>query len=159
MPKRDDPIYFKAVLRPNPPLPPIACSCLVAIVAAINVIIALIFVLRGAWPVTPFMGLDVLILAWAFFSSSKAAKAREELQLTRSELRVDYYPARGEPRHVGLNPYWVQVRLDEPVWGRVAITLASHGRRFQIGSFLSPDDRVSFAKALISALGLARQTA
>jgi len=157
MPTHHDPIYFRAVLRPNPPLPPIACFCLVAVVAAINVIIALIFVLRGAWPVTPFMGVDALVLAWAFFSSSKAARTREELQLTRSELSVDYYPARGEPRHVELNPYWVQVHLDESIWGRSAITLASHGNRFRIGSFLSPDDRVSFAKALIKALGIVRQ--
>src|SRR5215469_2047234 len=129
---RDEPIYFKAVLRPNPPLPPVACLCLVAAVAAVNIAIALIFVLRGAWPVTPFMGVDVLVLAWAFYSSSRAAKTREELELSRSQLRVDYYPARGEPSHVGLNPYWVRVELDEPLWGRRAITLASHGKRVQI---------------------------
>lgn len=154
---RDDPIYFKAVLRPNPPLPPVACLCLLAAVAAVNIAIALLFVLRGAWPVTPFMGADVALLAWAFFSSSKAAKTREELELSRSELRVDFYPARGEPRHVGLNPYWVKVELNEPLWGRRAITLASHGNRLQIGSFLSPVDRASFAKALAGALGMARR--
>ena len=154
---RDEPIYFKAVLRPNPPLSAVACICLVAGVAAVNVIIALIFILRGAWPVTPFMGADVLIFAWALFSSTGAAKTREELWLSRSELRVDYYPAHGAPRHVGLNPYWVQVRLEEPVGGRSTIALASHGRRLQIGSFLSPSDRSSLAKALVSALGIARK--
>ena len=154
---RDDPIYFKAVLRPNPPLPPVACLCLLAAVAAVNVTIALLFVLRGAWPVTPFMGADVALLAWAFFSSSKAAKTREELELSRSELRVDFYPPRGDPKRVGLNPYWVKVELNEPLWGQRAITLASHGKRLQIGSFLSPDDRASFAKALTRALGMARR--
>lgn len=155
--KSDEPIYFKAVLRPNPPLPPVACLCLVAAVAAVNIAIALIFVLRGAWPVTPFLGVNVLVLAWAFLSSSRAAKRREELELRSSELRVDCYPARGEPQHVGLNPYWVRVEFDEPLWGKRAITLASHGKRLQIGSFLSPGDRASFAKALVSALGIARR--
>lgn len=152
------PIYFKAVLRPNPPLPPAACLCLLAAVAAINIGIALLFILRGAWPVTPFMGGDVLFLAWAFAISSKAAKTREELEVSRSELRVDYYPARGAPRHVELNPYWVKVELHEPLWGRSAIMLASHGKRLQIGAFLSQDDRAALAKALVSALGAARQT-
>lgn len=59
----EDPIYFEAVLRPNPPLPPVACFCLVAVVAAMNFTIALIFILRGAWPVTPFMGADGFALA------------------------------------------------------------------------------------------------
>jgi len=154
---RDEPIYFKAVLRPNPPLPPIVCLCLVVAVATVNITIALMFVFRGAWPVMPFMGADVLALAWAFLVSSRAAKRREELELRRSELRVDYYPARGQPRHVGLNPYWVRVELDEPLWGRSAIVLASHGKRLQIGSFLSPRDRATFAKALLSALDVARQ--
>lgn len=154
----DNPIYFKAVLRPNPPLPPVACLCLLAAVAAVNVTIALLFILGGAWPVTPFMGADVLILAWAFFSSSsRAAKTREELELSRSELRVDFYPARGEPKHVGINPYWVKVELAEPAWRRSAITLASHGKRLQIGSFLSPGDRASLAKALTIALGRVRR--
>jgi len=157
MSTRDDPIYFKAVLRPNPALPPVACLCLVAAVAAMNIVIALILVLRGAWPVAPFMGADVLALAWAFVSTSKAARIREELRLTRSELRVDHYPARGEPKRVGLNPYWVQVRLEERVRGRSAITLTSHGRWLEIGSFLSAGDRISFAKALIGALAAARQ--
>lgn len=159
MPTCDEPVYFRAVLRPNPPLPPVACICLVAAVAVANLTIAVVLVLRGAWPVTPFMGMDVLVLAWAFISSSKAAKKREELELRTSELRIDYYPARGEPRRVGLNPYWVKVELDEPLRGPSAITLASHGKQLQIGSFLSPEERMSFARELIRALGMARHTA
>lgn len=156
--KRDERIYFKAVLRPNPPLAPVACVCLLAAVAVTNIAIALLFVLRGAWPVTPFMGADVLVLAWAFRSSSRAARTREELELRRSELCIDYYPAHGEPRHVGLNPYWVRVELDEPLPGRGAIILVNHNKRLQIGSFLSAGDRASFATALSSALRMARQS-
>jgi uncharacterized membrane protein len=159
MPAAEDPIYFKAVLRPNPPLPKPVCVCLIAIVAATNLLIALIFVLHGAWPVTPFMGADVLFLAWAFASSSKAAKRREEVRLSRSALYVDSYPAHGTPSHTELNPYWVHVGLDETLRGRSVITLASHGRRVKIGTFLSRPDQDSFAKALAGALGTARQLA
>jgi uncharacterized membrane protein len=122
-----------------------------------NLVIAVFFLMRGAWPVTPFMGADVLILAWAFSSTSKAATRREEVHLTRSELRVDLYPARGEPRHVALNPYWVRVQLDATPSGQNAITLATHGRKLQIGSFLALQDKASFVKALTQALSFARQ--
>jgi uncharacterized membrane protein len=158
MPTRDGPIYFKAVPRPNPPLAPVACICLLTAVAAIDALLALIFVIRGAWPVTPFMGVDVLLLAWAFFSSSRAARAREELSLSRSELCVDYFPPAGNPKHVNFNPYWVRVQLDGIGQGRSAITLSSHGRRLQMGSFLSPRNRVSVASELTAAPGVVRQT-
>jgi len=153
-----DPVYFKAVLRPNPPLPASLRMLLIIIVATLNLGFALMFLLDGAWPVTPFMGADVLFLAWALSNNSKGAKRREEVRLTRSELRVEWYPAKGRPSRVELNPYWVRVYLDNARDGRSAITLASHGRRLQIGSFLPPRDRVSLVAALGSALDSARHS-
>ena len=156
----DGQLYFDAVLWPNPPMSLQIRCCIVAAAATVNAIFATLFVLRGAWPVTPFMGTDVLLLAWALYSSSKAAKRREEVRLTGSALRVDYYPAWGEPTHIELNPYWVQVHLDEPLQSSSAITLTtSQGRLLRIGSFLSPRERLSFARALRFALERARRGA
>ncbi|HEX3429974.1 MAG TPA: DUF2244 domain-containing protein [Rhizomicrobium sp.] len=154
-----DPVYFKAVLRPNPPLPASLRNLLITVVAAFNLAFAIMFLLRGAWPVTPFMGADVLFLAWALSISSKAGNRREEVQVTRSKLRVDYYPPQANLTWVELNPYWVRIYVDEPLNGRTAVTLASHGRRLRIGAFLPPDDRLSLAQALRSALDNARQGA
>jgi uncharacterized membrane protein len=156
MPSADVPVYFKAVLRPNRPLPRPALCCLLAGVAAVNLFFGSIFVLRGAWPVSSFMGANVLCLAWALSSSNKAAKHREELRLTEAALHVDVYPVRGEPSHAELNPYWLRIHLEEPIEGRSPITLASHGRHLQIGSFLPPCERVSLACALRAALDTAR---
>src|SRR5438067_8287432 len=129
-----------------------ARTCIIAAVAAMNAIFASFFVLRGAWPLTPFMGTEVILLARALHNSNKAATRREEVRLTGSALCVDYYPARGSPTHIELNPYWVRAYVDEPVQSRSAITLASHGRLLRIGSFLSPRERFSLANALRFAL-------
>jgi uncharacterized membrane protein len=153
----NEPIYFKAVLRPSPPLPTHLRALVIVVVAAFNLSFALMFVLRGAWPVTPFMGADVLFLAWALSSSSKSANRREEVRLTRSELRVDYHPPRGPATCSEMNPYWVRIYLDEPTGGRSAVILASHGRRLQIGAFLALRDRISLVEALKSALEDVRQ--
>jgi len=158
MPRAGDAIYFKAVLRPNPPLAPFACFCLVAIVATINATIALIFILRGAWPITPFLGADVLFLIWALVASSREARRREEVHLTRSKLRVDCFPARGQPAHTEFNPYWVRVQIEGQHSRQSGITLASHGKRLRIASFLSPADCDTLARALTSALAVARLT-
>jgi uncharacterized membrane protein len=153
------PIYFNAVLRPNTPMSLQARRRIVAAVAAMNTIFAGFFVLRGAWPVTPFMGTDVFLLAWALYTSGNAAKCREEVRLTGSVLRVDYFPACGEPTHIELNPYWVRVGVDEVDESRGAISLATQGRLLRIGSFLSPRERLSLANALSFALERARQDA
>jgi len=155
----DGPIYFNAVLRPNSSMSPQARHCVVAALAVMNTIFAVFFVLRGAWPVAPFMGTDVLLLAWALYISSRAANLREEVRVTRSVLHVDYFPRCGKPTRIQLNPYWVRVRIDDGAPGRGAISLASHGRVLRIGSFLSLQERRSLASALRFALERARQGA
>jgi uncharacterized membrane protein len=57
-----------------------------------------------------------------------------------------------------LNPLWVQ--LDQKThaeFGIEKLYLVSKGRRVSIGSFLGPDEKASFAKALLAALQAARR--
>src|SRR3546814_7735022 len=55
--------FLYAVLRPNPPMNPRALLIILIIVALINFIFGLSFVLHGAWPIMPFLGADVGLLA------------------------------------------------------------------------------------------------
>jgi len=71
----DDPVFLDAILRPNPPMRPDVLRVILIVVLAINLAFALGFVLRGAWPIAPFMGVDVALLAWAFRSIRIAAEA------------------------------------------------------------------------------------
>ncbi|MGH6875876.1 MAG: DUF2244 domain-containing protein [Rhizomicrobium sp.] len=151
-------VLFSATLRPNPPMSAAALKSVIAGMAAINLAFGLYFILRGAWPVTPFMGADVALLAWALRASRHAARRREEVRITPAALRVDRYPARGKPSHVEFNPYWVRVDLDEPVSNSSKLTLASHGRAVQIGAFLPPGEKRSVAQTLRMALRQARET-
>lgn len=66
-----------------------------------------------------------------------------------SLLRVDW---RGQSQRLDFQPYWLRVEIDEPVTPGSQITLASHGRRTVIGSFLSPAERADVAAALRQAL-------
>ncbi|MDE2182573.1 MAG: DUF2244 domain-containing protein [Alphaproteobacteria bacterium] len=141
-----DEVLLDRVLRPNPPLKPRALGVILSLVTAVNLAVALTFALRGAWPMAPFLGLDVALLAWAFRASLAAARREEHLTLTPSTLRLARRP---EPREeVVLNPYWVRVELPE----RGPLTLWSHGRGIGVGSFLGPDEKQSLAHALGDAL-------
>jgi uncharacterized membrane protein len=129
---------------------------IVAIVAGINLAFMLYFVLQGAWPVAPFMGLDVALLAWAFRESRIAARAHERITLRASELRIEKHPAKGAVTEAAFNPYWV--RVDLVPWTEYSnrLYLRSHGRSLQVGSFLPPGAREGFAQTLKAALSAAK---
>ena len=73
--------------------------------------------------------------------------------MTPSELRVRRISHRGHVVEWVLNPLWV--RLDQKSheeFGIEQLYLVSRGRRVSIASFLGPDEKASFAKALMAAL-------
>jgi uncharacterized membrane protein len=156
MSERDDPVFLDAVLRPNPPMSPGVLLAILIAVAAMNLAFGILFVLRGAWPIAPFMGADVALLAWAFHASRMAARAFERVTLTSTTLSVAHHPAKGHARETVLNPYWVRVQLEQPEDMPRKLILRSHGQSVQVGSFLGPRERRSFADALKAALGAAR---
>jgi len=149
-------ILLDTVLRPAPPLPPRALAMILSLVAAMNAAFALYFVLRGAWPVMPFMGLDVVLLAWAFRAVSREARREEHIVLTPSLLSIARRPPHGPVDETILNPYWVRVQMDEPPGHASQLTLWSHGKGVRIGAFLPPAERASFAAKLKAALWKAR---
>jgi len=151
-------LLFNTTLRPNPPMSAGVLKLVLAVVASINLAFATWFVAHGAWPVTPFMGADVALLAWAFQASRRAASRREELRVTRSSLCLDRFPPGGSPTHVEFNPYWVRVELEELPQTASRLTLRSHGRVEQIGAFLPPGERRSVAQQLRAAIWKARET-
>jgi uncharacterized membrane protein len=135
-----------------------ALKLVLAVVGTTNLAFATWFVAHGAWPITPFMGADIGLLAWAFHASRLAARRREEVRVTQSSLRLERFPPRGAPTQVEFNPYWVRVELEEPPRSASRLTLRSHGRVEQIGAFLPPTERHSVAQALKAAVWRARET-
>ena len=149
-------ILLDAVLKPSPTLPPKALLLVLAIVASLNLAFGIGFLLRGAWPVTPFMGADVALLAWAFRASRIAAEREEHLTLTPSLLTIANRPVKTERPDVQFNPYWVRMEMAE-IPGRTSqLTLWSHGKGVKIGAFLAPGERAKFATRLSEALRQAK---
>ena len=148
---RQGDILFDRVLRPNPPLGPRPLAIVLVLVTVINLAVALVFLLRGAWPIAPFLGADVALLAWAFRASLAASRREEQLTLTPSSLTIVRRPG---PAEVVLNPYWVRVEMEDPPQSR--LTLWSHGKGLRIGTFLGVRDRACLALALKDALRRAR---
>src|SRR4029077_11127450 len=116
------------------------------------------FFLLGAWPVIGFLGLDVLLVYWAFRANYRAAAAKEEVTVTPSELRLRRVSHRGQIAEWTLNPLWTQLVRDvHEEFGLQHLYLVSRGRKLPVAGFLSPPERESFAAALSAALGEAKR--
>ena len=152
-----DPVLLDRTLRPSPPMPPAALRWIVIAVGCFYLVFAIGFALRGAWLVTPFMGLDVVLLAWAFRASLRAARNHERVLLTPAKLTVERHPVNGPVSEVALNPYWVRVDMADPPEPGSQLMLWSHGKGVRVGAFLAPEEKVAFAQTLKSALRRAKE--
>jgi len=157
-PVPSEPELFSALLTPHRSLNRTGFLVLMTIVSGVSFVAGFAFWLMGAWPVFGFFGLDVLLIYWAFRVNFRRAKATEEILVTPSELRVRRVSHRGHVVEWVLNPLWVQ--LDQKThaeFGIEKLYLVSRGRRISIASFLGPDEKASFAKALLAALQAAKR--
>lgn len=153
----DEAPLFTATLRPYRSLSPRGFAILMTAIAACAFAIGLTFWLAGAWPVVGFCGLEIVLIQAAFRLNYRAARASEEIRLTRRELSVRQTTARGSATETGFNPYWARIEVDRhPEFGVTGVRIASHGRRLDLGRFLGPREREQFAAALGSALARVR---
>src|SRR5438876_6490540 len=152
------PELFSALLTPHRSLTRTGFLVLMVSISVLGCATGLAFLLLGAWPVMGFFGLDVLAIYWAFRVNFLRGRASEDISVTPSELRVRRISHRGHVVEWVLNPLWVQ--LDQKThaeFGIERLYLVSRGRHVSVGSFLGPDEKASFAKALMAALQTAKR--
>ena len=157
-PALDQPTLFSARVTPHRSLSRTGFTVLMSFIGIVSFVAGVSFCLMGAWPVLGLFGLDVLVIYWAFRANFRSANATEDIVMTPSELRVRRVSHRGDVLEWTLNPLWVQLeQTGDPEFGIERLYLVSRGRRFSIGIFLGPDEKASFAKALLAALQTAKR--
>ena len=153
-----EPEIFSVIITPHRSLSAAGFVVFMLCIGGLSFVCGLMFLMVGAWPVFGFLGLDVLLIYWAFRANFRAARAYEEVTMTASALTVRKVNHRGGVRQWTLNPVWVKLdRIVHEEFGIERLFLVSHGRRLSIGGFLGPDEKASFARALAAALGEAKR--
>jgi uncharacterized membrane protein len=153
-----EPAIFSAIITPHRSLNSTGFLILMLVIGGLSFASGLMFLMIGAWPVFGFLGLDVLLIYWAFRANFRAARAYEEVTVTASELTVRKVSHRGNVREWTLNPVWVRLdRIVHEEFGIERLFLVSRGRRLPIAAFLGPHEKASFARALSTALGEAKR--
>jgi uncharacterized membrane protein len=157
-PDAAEPILFSALLTPHRSLNRTGFVLVMAFLSVISFAAGVLFLMLGAWPVLGFFGLDILAIYVAFKINFRRARASEEIRVTPSELRVRRVSHRGHAVEFVLNPLWVKLdKVAHEEFGIEKLYLVSRGRSLSIGSFLGPDEKASFANALLGALQAARR--
>src|SRR2546423_9219983 len=149
-------VFLEAVIEPNRPLKPWAIGAVIGFAGVVSFVTGAMFALHGAWPVTPFFGLDVLLLAWAMRATVRASRRREVLRLTSDVLVIERIGATGRTVREEINPYWLRVEHADPELLGAELALVMHKKRWADGSFLCAEERARLAVALRRALRAAR---
>ena len=152
-----EPVLFDALLTPHRSLSPRGFTLLMALAGLVGFGFGAAFLVMGAWPIFGFCGAEWLLFYVCFRLNYRAARLRERVRLTPGLLTVERCDPRGRVQSWSFQPYWLRVEMDDPPEHESQLSLASHGRRLVIGSFLSPHERLDLAEALRGALARARQ--
>jgi uncharacterized membrane protein len=143
---------FEAVLYPNPPLGDFGLFVLMLAVALVSAGLGAAFAVAGAWPVSGFLALDVLLLAVAFHVCRRRSRRSELIRLDETGLYVRRTAPDGRSADWRFDPYWVRVEMDEPPRRHSPLTLSASGQHLRIGQFLTVNERADLARALRGAL-------
>ncbi len=131
---------------------------LFAIAGALSIVHVLFFVTTGAWPIALFFGADFIALYGAFWLNNRAARAREQISLSRIELSIRKISPSGLIRESNYNPFWTRLKIARhPEIGVTSIKVSGQGRETGVGEFLYPEAREKFASDFTRALATAKQ--
>ncbi|QLH38265.1 MAG: DUF2244 domain-containing protein [Defluviicoccus sp.] len=149
----DTTVLYSAVLRPHRSTGLTGVRIVTTLVAVWFMILGVVFAIAGAWPVAPFLGLELVLLYVALRINLRAGNTSETIALTRRALtvrRVDHW---GKQTSFSFPPQWLQVNLLPMPGDDNCLELRTQGRSVAIASFLMPHERSELAATLRRALG------
>ncbi len=137
---------FNLTVKRNCSISPRALGALLAFTAGLSFAIGAGFAVYGAWPILPFVGLEIAALAAAFYVNGRHATDYERIALVDGSLVVEIRDGARLEEH-RFNPRWVQLVVSG-ARRDVRLALRSHGRELPIGRHLDASGREALATAL-----------
>jgi uncharacterized membrane protein len=136
-------------LAPNCSLKPLGAVLFFGSICLFSLAFSIFFVLQGLWPVVPFLALEMLALGLALRASMRRAKYTQTVLITDSRISLVTRSRRGAQKQEFAR-HWAKVRLRSPQrrHGTSRLTIESHGRAYEVGSFLTEEDRCRLAERL-----------
>jgi uncharacterized membrane protein len=148
---------FSAELRPNRSMSAGAMWILAGLTALLFAAPSLLFLSMGAFPVTVLMGLTGVAIVAGLYLGLRQGKRRERITVWSDQVEFLVTDSAGATTLRRFNPVMVRLVLTRDEHEKTtAIHLREGTDRLEVGSFLTSEDKSSFAKALGTALRQAR---
>jgi len=141
-----DPPPYIHVSMPNRSLGVAARRWVVAWIALTSLGIATGAAAVGAWPVMPFAGIEVVLVAFAFHVLRRHDADYERIVIGAHEVRVEARFARSVSEFVAYTP-WACIEMRDRGM-RCTLSLAYAGRKVPVGRLLSDEGRRALAQQL-----------
>ncbi len=148
------PMEQRIELAPNCSLTPVGAKLFFVSMCVFSLGVALIFVLRGFWPVLPFWALDMLLLGLVLHAAMRRRFDTQTVLITESSVSLVTRSRRGEVKEQFAR-HWAKVRLRGPRTRLEPsrLTIESRGKAFEVGSFLTDEERGRLAVRLRALVG------
>ena len=104
--------------------------------------------LKGAWPVFGFFGLDVLLVYIFFKINFKSGKKKERILLTSNQLIIEFYESQKIIETCFLNPNWLKINLIQLKNQTSKLQISSINKTVIVGSFLIYQEKKQVIKSL-----------
>jgi uncharacterized membrane protein len=145
---------WSVTLTPHRSLSREGFIALMAIVVLINFAGGMLFLVAGAWPISGFMGLDVLLVWWAFRRNYADGSKAERIIVQDDLVILQRHSVQGTNETLEFNRRWLKVDLEyddaREMVGR--LLLIYRGALIEVGAFLGADERQTLSKHLRQAL-------
>ena len=147
-----DSLPYVHVSKPNRSLGLAAQRWVLGAIAATTLGVAAGATAFGAWPVMPFAGLEVALVALAFRVLRKHDADFERFEIGEHEVRVEARHARSVSSFVAYRP-WACIEVRDRGM-RCTLSLAYAGRTVPVGRLLSDEGRRALADQLRGRIAL-----
>jgi uncharacterized membrane protein len=134
---------FSLTLKRNCSISPAGLLGVFAALSIVSLGIGIGFAIAGAWPVLPFVGLEVVALGVAFVLYARRATDYERIELARGRLMVEVAEAE-RLRHYEIDPRRAQIVVAQDT----RVLLREAEQEVEVGRHLDGPSRLEFAGEL-----------
>lgn len=121
---------------------------LIFLITVITLIIAAYFTRLGGWLVLPFSGLELILITVSLYMFFRRNNHCEVIRFTDDKVVVEY--GKSEPeKSWEYQRHWSKIHVREHgLYDIPKVSIKSHGKEMELGSFLNYDDKILFIDTL-----------